>query len=364
MARAIAVALLAAGASAVQVAPDLSGSGRICRLGTSPFQAFDALAGTCTVYCVPEGECLGRAQGGQLGVVGEGNCRRHGYTVPALRDTLTAQKASFLQNGPCRGMTVTTFQRPDPSAASTVTRFGRCGKERTAYESISPNYPGTCYVYCVPTGECELHLGNGQLGQYGILSVTGPGNCQRKGYTKLGSPSPVRSAARRLEHKEGPCKGLTFDKFEKPMATGTTEASGAAVTTGATGRRLGGAATTAVPRPATTRAPPQPDPFCAEGMRSYEASDSRHPNVCGVFCVPLGQCNELARAGRLTSLNISGRGHCMDKGFTEPSFLAQSAVDLTVSLERLQALHLCEKITYKVFRKPARAQQLPEQAQQ
>merc|ERR1719517_126221 len=182
---------------------------RICKKSETPYEMIKPMyPGVCTVFCVPGGECLGQAQTGKLnylGLTGEGNCKRKGYTEAASLGNVTIQTQKFLGHlqGPCKGMTLSKFQKPIPEADGKKVFERICGEEQKPYEMISPMYPGVCTVFCVPNGECE---GQAQTGQLKYLSITGEGNCRGKGYTetaKLGNLT--LNTQKWLKTFQGPC---------------------------------------------------------------------------------------------------------------------------------------------------------------
>merc|ERR1719221_116886 len=193
---------------------------RVCGEEQTPYEMISPLyPGVCTVFCVPGGECEGQAQTGQLnylGITGEGNCKGKGYTESAKKGNLTATTSKWLSTlqGPCKGMTLSKFEKPapDPKSDEKKPRIG--GDEQRPYEMITPMFPGVCTVFCVPDGECE---GQAQQGKLSYLGITGEGNCRSKGYTESAKLGNVTTRAQiYLKTLRGPCKGMTLAKFQKP----------------------------------------------------------------------------------------------------------------------------------------------------
>merc|ERR1719251_729593 len=73
---------------------------RICGTYQKPYEMISNwFPGVCVVYCVPAGECEGKAQTGQLnylGITGEGNCKAKGYTESAALGNLTQGTSKWL----------------------------------------------------------------------------------------------------------------------------------------------------------------------------------------------------------------------------------------------------------------------------
>merc|ERR1719330_989162 len=89
-----------------------------------------------------------------------------------------------------------------------------CGKEKAPYESFNPQFPDICTVYCVPSGTCEGRAQLGHLKQYGI---TGPGTCQKKGFTELAQLGVMGTQVNdSLKFLTGPCAGMTMTKYKYP----------------------------------------------------------------------------------------------------------------------------------------------------
>merc|ERR1719336_3024286 len=105
---------------------------------------------------------------------------------------------------------MTKFQRPKAASneveeKAISSRF--CGKEKFAYESFNYQFPDTCTVFCVPAGECEGRVQSGQMKTYGI---TGPGTCQKKGFTEHAELGVMAQEVNEsLKYLMGPCRGMT-----------------------------------------------------------------------------------------------------------------------------------------------------------
>merc|ERR1719210_3283080 len=109
-------------------------------------------------------------------------------------------------------MTLAKFQKPIPAGKKVFERI--CKEEQKPYEMITALYPGVCTVFCVPDGECE---GQAQTGRLSYLGITGEGNCKGKGYTESASLGNVTLRTQKwLKTLQGPCKGMTLSKFQKP----------------------------------------------------------------------------------------------------------------------------------------------------
>lgn len=206
---------------------------KVCGKDQRPFEGMNPRdPGICSVFCVPEGQCEGEAQTGKFkyfGITGEGNCKSNGYTKAAKLGNSTQQKMTqdtleWLKElqGPCKGMTLSKFQKPDiPNHLSKMTKGHKetrqdkvCEKEQAPYKMTSYWYPGVCHVFCVPSGDCEDQA---QKGKLNYLGITGQGNCLDEGYTQFSFLGNVTMKTQEyLESVQGPCKGMTITKFEKP----------------------------------------------------------------------------------------------------------------------------------------------------
>jgi len=169
-----------------------------------------AYPGVCSVFCVPEGQCNGRVIAGQmnyLGITGEGNCLRKGYTQRAQFSNVTKSMVEWLKTfqGSCKGITLTKFQKPG-APAKKDDKF--CGNGQTAYESISASNPGMCSVICVPGGDCE---GQVQMGRMKYLSIIGQGTCIERGYKDR-----MLFETEWVKNLTGPCRGMDIVNFQKP----------------------------------------------------------------------------------------------------------------------------------------------------
>merc|ERR1712217_625630 len=161
----------------------------------------------CVVYCVPDGECEGKVQTGQLnylGITGEGNCIRKGYTESAeLSSFLDTSKYIKSLMAPCKGMTRSGFRKPNSQMPDTEV----CGKGQVAYERFAHKYKerSTCKLFCVPEGECQVKANAGKLGKFGIKQQ---GNCRSTGYT---DPVEFDKMDKQMDtwikNLTGPCKG-------------------------------------------------------------------------------------------------------------------------------------------------------------
>merc|ERR1719221_1511455 len=89
-----------------------------------------------------------------------------------------------------------------------------CGPDMISYEADGPESDpqdrGVCYRYCVPRGVCD------EMFQIPVIE----GDCKSNGYTQI-SPK-IDSMERDMEiditEIEGPCKGITLTKFQRPDA--------------------------------------------------------------------------------------------------------------------------------------------------
>lgn len=178
-----------------------------------------------------------------LGITEEGNCLSKGYKKQVSVGPLGADVAEHLKHmsGPCQGMTLMEFQKTHgPNEVQSVdvastkaplakpihkkavprdpftgaSRSGKCKKNMIPYEAFYPQYPGVCFVFCVPEGKCE---GIVQLGHF--YGIKGQGNCKTRGYTKFlpYGPTPDELSGE-LSPFLGPCRRmrLMFD-FGKPQ---------------------------------------------------------------------------------------------------------------------------------------------------
>lgn len=225
LAKAVLAALLA-GSVALQVAPSAE---ELCGPHLS-YEAFlPMVPKTCVVYCVPRGECSGRAQTGRfsyLGLSRPGNCLSKGFTAMPPLGNLTKKISERLGQltGPCKGMKLWKFQKPSGEEEYPVRplsvdftrprRPGRiCELGQTAYEAPKFQQPGECSVYCIPEGDC---LGLAQMGEFSYLGITDEGNC--RGYTEVVNETmrmkryDIRDSARVLH---GACMEMTNHTFKK-----------------------------------------------------------------------------------------------------------------------------------------------------
>merc|ERR1719242_1792831 len=114
-------------------------------------------------------------------------------------------------------MTLSKFQKPAIAEEKMFETDRICGKEQKPFEAIS-EWSGVCKVYCVPEGPCE---GRAQTGKLNYLGITGSGNCKGKGYTvsaELPNTTMMQQTVEWLKNLQGPCKGMTLSKFQKPAA--------------------------------------------------------------------------------------------------------------------------------------------------
>merc|ERR1719150_3400655 len=90
----------------------------MCGKAQTPWEAVSPMyPDVCSVFCVPGGACLGQAQTGALkylGITGEGNCQKKGYTESASLGPVTENTVKWLEHlqGPCKGMTLKKFKFP------------------------------------------------------------------------------------------------------------------------------------------------------------------------------------------------------------------------------------------------------------
>lgn len=231
LANAVLVTLLVS-SSALQVVPDEEKkSEQMC--GGDPKQHLSAYEGftpmypdLCILFCVPEGECNGRAQTGRfgyLGLSGPGDCLSKGFTLTDTKGTFLKKADETLQQvkGPCKGMTITKYRKPLPGEEDPIPNAlaseriekrkpGKvCGPRKSAFEATKFQSVGVCTVYCIPEGEC---LGYAQMGEFNYLGISGEGNC--KGYNETApydtKAYDVRDSLRVLH---GACHGMQFHRF-------------------------------------------------------------------------------------------------------------------------------------------------------
>mmetsp|Transcript_119258 Transcript_119258/g.338143 ORF Transcript_119258/g.338143 Transcript_119258/m.338143 type:complete len:260 (-) Transcript_119258:14-793(-) len=217
----LALAMLIAGGAALQLAAEAE---NVCGPG---FVGYEHLNEThpngCLVYCVPEGECVKKAESGamaefQLG--GRGDCLGRNFTESAPLGKTTAKIAEKLESfaGPCRGMKVKKFQKKLPEWVDTYLPLPKlpprknCGVFKTEFHAIM--FRGgkfQCRLYCVPGGKC---LGEVQSGQVLPRGITVEGNCADEGYTVQEKEEVAGEGWIRTFHKS--CDGLKTYKFTKP----------------------------------------------------------------------------------------------------------------------------------------------------
>jgi len=114
-----------------------------------------------------------------------GDCKRRGFTNPAQLlkiDAPMQAQVKTLQLGPCKGLSMTKYQRPPAEELPSKTgRHGACGPSRTPFAAITRLTPSVCSVYCVPEGEC---LGQVQSGSMKNVGLIGEGSCKARGFTE------------------------------------------------------------------------------------------------------------------------------------------------------------------------------------
>lgn len=190
----------------------------------------------------------------------------------------------------------------------TIQQVG-CGEKQRAYEV---NHDYYCSIFCVPEGDCEKEVRDNKLGYLGSLTAD---NYACWDFTE---PVPVTynnetlSTAEWLKTIEGPCEGTTLNQIK-------------------------------------TLAPVEE--ICDPGSVGYEAYYTQFPNVCGLFCVPKGECEEavMQNPGRLSFLHIRQRGDCTSKAFRVTG--TSGKVDFFMD-EVLRAVKWpCEGMTYVKFKK-------------
>merc|ERR1712217_760814 len=238
-----------------------------------------------------------------LGITGEGNCHKKGYTESATLGNLTQQTVEYLKNlqGPCKGMTLSKFQKPTVAKQKMFVDEKVCEKASYPYELITPLYPGACTVFCVPDGEC---LGQAQTGKLKYLGITGEGNCKSKGYTEPAAMGNVTLRTQKyLQSLQGPCKGMTLSKFEKPKPAED-------------GKKV-------------------VEKLCGNEQKAYEMISPLYPGICTVYCVPDGECEGQAQTGKLNYLGITGEGNCRSKGYTEIATLGNVTMNTQKWLKTL-----------------------------
>lgn len=343
---------------------------RVCGAEEVAFEHVDpSFPDACLAYCVPEGACLGEVQSGRVPVLGsirEGDCRGLHFTEPAEFGAVTKRQEFMIKymSGPCKHITTKKFVKSsednshveEPAPALTKPRGPEapkagavCGKEMTAFESIAPQFPELCTVYCVPDGPC---LGGVQGGAQ-IFSITGEGNCKHSGY-KYQKKDVTDIVAPWLKFSVSECRGTVAYRFTKsPPAEVDQDAVPAAAEEAAP------AAPEATPETAATegverRAPikrRQPASFCgSELMRAFEAHSPAFPDNCGVYCVPEGECVGMVEAGKLSMYKITREGGCREKGFSEKAKDDFKSKTIVAGLRYMQGP--CKGMTYMRFQRP------------
>jgi len=190
--------------------PKAPASARVCGYEQVAYEAINvAFPGTCSVFCVPEGQCHAQAMAGglaYLGLTGQGNCKHAGYTEAARPGNVTEATRAYLRalQGPCSGMTFKRFQMPPAGDAGGPL----CKPSQTAYEAVTKQNPGMCSVYCIPAGDCEGQVQSGSMSHLGVL---GPGSCGGRGFTER-----MQYTTPWAKYVQGPCKGLEAVNFQRP----------------------------------------------------------------------------------------------------------------------------------------------------
>merc|ERR1712113_502193 len=114
----------------------------------------------------------------------------------------------------------------------------------------------------------------------------------------------------------GPCKGMTLRKFKKPEKKNDDEN----------------------------------EKICGPGQLPYEAFNDLYPDACAVYCVPNSDCEGKILRGEMKQYNISHRGNCKEKGFTEPAELTLLGHNISNSLQSIDGA--CKGMTMMKFKKP------------
>merc|ERR1711972_281251 len=90
--------------------------------------------------------------------------------------------------------------------------------------------------------------------------------------------------------------------------------------------------------------------ICGPGQLPYEAFNVRYPDACAVYCVPNSHCEGKIQHGKMKQYNITHRGSCKEKGFTEPAELTSFGQNIIKSLQRIDGA--CKGMTMMKFKKP------------
>lgn len=321
-----ALAILVVGGSALQLTPDAPG---MCGTEMTAYEAFNPkFPSVCWVFCTPAGTCEGEVQLGQMesfGITGRGNCKHRGFTESVPLGNMSASMVDWLghRRGPCKGMKMLKFQMPQTNEVQLkMTSDPKlCGKGQTPYEGISRYHPNECSLFCVPKGECEGMTQMGQLKSFGIIAL---GNCIDKGYTATGKfsadvNSKTMFTISLINANDKACYGMTIKNFQKPGSFMTKNAP--------------------------------TDEVCGKQMVPFQARSTESLDVCGLFCVPTGECEGQVHGGRFNYLGISGSGDCKSEGFTESATFGYASQNIVESLKYVYGP--CRGMTYTKFIRPA-----------
>merc|ERR1712113_417696 len=118
----------------------------------------------------------------------------------------------------------------------------------------------------------------------------------------------------------GPCKGMTLMKFKKPEKKNDDEN----------------------------------EKICGPGQLPYEAFNDLYPDACAVYCVPNSDCEGKILRGEMKQYNISHRGNCKEKGFTEPAELTLPELSFFEQIGKSVLAGPCKEMTLMKFKKPGK----------
>jgi len=189
-----------------------------------------------------------------------------------------------------------------------------CGPKFLSFEHLDEDFPLACIVYCVPEGACVEKARDGPVRDK--LHLAGEGNCKQRGYNQSMELGPTtEKLTEGLKDAEGVCRGMKLLRFRRPGEGAVAPAVAPAVPPAVAPAEAGPATPPAAPR----------RKFCGGDHFAYRAITYDHApgrlgrSVCTVYCVPLGECQGMAQAGKLGHLNISAEGTCQGTEYTEPA---------------------------------------------
>merc|ERR1712113_378288 len=181
-------------------------------------------------------------------------------------------------------------------------------------------HPDLCAVYCVPNSGCEGEIQRGEMKEY---NISHRGNCKKKGFTERAELTFIgQNISKSLQRLHGPCKGMTLMKFKRPGKEIKDVSLG------------------------------NDEKICGPGALPHESFSTRYPDACAVYCVPNSVCERRIQRGFMKQYNITDRGNCRRKGFTQRAELAVPGQNINKLFKYL--VGSCKGMTMMKFKKPGK----------